>query len=148
MKKGCLFSILSVLALGLWSTPPDPIKFFNTATQKTIVGEVTAIIQEETEAQHPFVVITLKEKKSALTYRVEVAPQWFFEMDLMAGSLVEINGSVVSTDDTPTLLASAITFQGERFVFRDPNGFPLWRGRGSDRANPSGKGNRRRRGKG
>ncbi len=126
----------------------DAIKFYNTATQKTLVGIVEEIGQEETADHAPFIILTLREKESALAYRVEVSPQWFFEMDLMAGSLVEVKGSDVSRDDRHILMAAAITYRGEKFLFRDAYGFPLWRGRGGDPQKQSGKGTRYRRGKG
>jgi hypothetical protein len=126
----------------------DAIKFYNTATQKTLVGTVEEIGQEETADHAPFIILTLREKESALAYRVEVSPRWFFEMDLMAGSLVEVKGSDVSRDDRRILIAAAITYRGEKFLFRDTHGFPLWRGRGKDRQKQSGQGTRYRRGKG
>ncbi len=104
------------------------IKFYNLASVKTVKGQVIAISQENESAQAPFIVITLKEQFNGRIYRVEVSPEWFFRIDLMQGSSVEITGSDISSNDRLILIAGTIKFQGEQYEFRDAKGFPLWRG--------------------
>lgn len=141
----CFFAFTA----GMASQAVEPIKYFNMASVKTIRGKVIEIIQEDSKQQHPFVVISLLEKNSETRYRVEVSPEWFFRIDLMTGSQVEINGSDISNEKEHIMMAASITFQGERYQFRDRYGFPLWRGQKEMRkGSEQGKGMKYRRGKG
>ncbi len=73
-----------------------------------------------------------------------MSPSWYFSLNLLKGSQVEVTGSVAEPSKTinqtaqrevepgkePVLvIARSIVFQGEIFHLRDNNGFPLWRGK-------------------
>ncbi len=117
------------------------LKYYRVDRVKTVKGEITAVKNEPCYDKKNFIVIYLKEKKSGNVYRIEVSPQWFFSMDLMTGSRIEVTGSYSQKGNMNLIMTRSITFQGEHFRFRDKSGFPLWRGKLK-------RGNRGRGGKG
>jgi hypothetical protein len=123
-----------------------PIRYYRVDSVKTVKGEIVEIKSETGHNKGNFTVIYLKEKKSGEIYKVEVSPEWFFNMDLMEGSYIEITGSCTLEDGTNLVMTRSIAFQGELYEFRDKYGFPLWRGKGKH-ANRGAKGNMRRRGR-
>ncbi len=142
---GIFLSLLLSIKVGIFAQ--EPIKYYRVDSVKTIKGEVINITSEKSYHKRDFTVIYLKEKKSGEIYRVEVSPEWFFNMDLMKGSKIEVTGSYcLMEDDKHLLMTRSITFQGEIYQFRDKYGFPLWRGKGKY-MKPGGKGGMRRRGR-
>jgi hypothetical protein len=146
MKTFVIFlTLLLSIKVGIFAQ--EPIKYYRVDSVKTIKGEVINITSEKSYHKRDFTVIYLKEKKSGEIYRVEVSPEWFFNMDLMKGSKIEVTGSHCRMeDDTHLLMTRSITFQGEIYQFRDKYGFPLWRGKGKY-MKPGDKGGMRRRGR-
>ncbi len=143
-----VFLLLPLVGLPLFGMQrQEPIKYFNMATVRTIQGEVIEIRQEEIGHQNPFVVIVVREKKSGVPYRIEVSPDWFFQIDLLSGNQVEVNGSDLSTDTEHLMMAASIIFQGEHYLFRDQYGFPLWRGPKGIQGKNKARGRQYRRGK-
>jgi hypothetical protein len=112
------------------------LKYYRIDTVKTVKGEIAAVKNEPCYNKKNFIVIYLKEKESGETYRVEVSPQWYFSMDLMIGSRIEVTGSFSQANGINQIMTRSIMFQGELFRFRDKSGFPLWRkkGMGQDRS--------------
>lgn len=144
MKKTVLF--LCVLLLSIAGIrAQEQIKYYRVDNVKTIAGEIVDIKSEKSFHTSDFTVIYLKEKKSGEIYKVEVSPVWFFNMDLMKGSKIEITGSLFPGNETHLVMTRSIAFQGEIVHFRDKNGFPLWRGKRGQR-DRGGRGKRRRRG--
>ena len=142
MKTFVIFlSILLVLKVGIFAQ--RQIKYYRVDSIKTIKGEIVDITSEKSYHKRDFTVIYLKEKKSGEIYRVEVSPKWYFNMDLMKGSEIEVTGSYCRMDDKHLLMTCSITFQGELHQFRDKYGFPLWRGQ-RKYMSPRGKGRMRR----
>ena len=141
---GIFLSILLFIKVGIFAQ--EQIKYYRVNTVITIKGEIINITSEKSYHRSVFTVIYLKEKKSGDIYRVEVSPEWFFHMDLMKGSTIEVTGSLCRMkDDKHLLMTRSITFQGEVHQFRDKYGFPLWRGK-RKYMRPGGKGRMRRRG--
>ncbi len=128
------------------SSVEDAIKYYRVDTVKTINGKIESIANEKSYHKHDFVVIYLKEKKSGEKYRVEVAPRWYFDVDLMVGSMIEVTGSDCGATGPHVLMTRSITFQGEHYLFRDDMGFPLWRGGKKHGGQGSGSRQQRRRG--
>lgn len=125
------------------------INYYRIDKVQTLRGEITAVKTEKCYKQNDYTVIYLKEKKTGDSYRVEVAPQWFFAMDLVKGCRVEITGSVSKTADVKQVMTRSIMFQGEKVHFRDKHGFPLWRGKkrkGNRKFPGKRRGERRKRG--
>lgn len=131
-------------------TQPKPkgksIVYYRVDKVITIRGKVTKITSEKSYHKKEFTVIYLEDKKSGKTFRVDVSPQWFFKMDIMTGSFVEVTGSYSRTGGVHMMLTRSITYGGEHYEFRDKMGFPLWRGRRKGGDQP-GKGRQRQRGR-
>jgi len=152
-----LVSVLIILCLPLFGSAVQADKleterssashvdYYRIDTVRTIYGEIMDIRTEKSFKKKDFTVLYVKEKKTDKLYRVEVSPQWFFDLDLMVGSRLEISGSVKPGGDLNRMMTRSITYQGDVFHFRDGNGFPLWRGRGRFKER-SGGGKRHQRG--
>jgi len=149
MKKIVItLSILFLLVVTVFAE--QQVKYFQVDKIKTIRGEITDIKTEKSYHRNDFIVIYLKvkEKTGEEIYRVEVSPEWFFAMDLMKGSKIEVTGSYCTIDGQSLMMTQAITFQGEMYEFRDKYGFPLWRGKGKYmKPGNQGQGKQKRRGR-
>lgn len=151
MKQRTFLFILSVfLFLGTAATPVysqnNAIKYYRLDKVKTITGEIQEIKSEKRYQGRDFIIIYLKEKKTGDVYRVEVSPEWFFHLDLMQGSLIEVTGSYSKMGENHIIMTQSIAYQGEIHQFRDKHGFPLWRGK-RKQGKGRGKGQMRRRGR-
>ena len=120
-------------------------KYYRVDRVNTFKGEILEIKKEESYRGNHFTVIYLKEKKNGVVYRVEVSPDWFYNLELMKGSAIEVTGSNTKTQNQNLIIARSITFQGESFYFRDKYGFPLWQGKRKQRRQ-GGQGRMRRKG--
>jgi hypothetical protein len=149
MKKIVItLNILFLLIVNVFAE--QQVKYFRVDTIKTIRGEITDIKTEKSYHRNDFIVIYLKvnEKNGEEIYRVEVSPGWFFAMDLMKGSKIEVTGSYCTSDGQSLMMTQSITFQGEMYEFRDKYGFPLWRGKGKYmKQGNRGQGKRKQRGR-
>lgn len=138
MKGKAIFLILSLLlSLSFLSAQAKEapnkgkkeLRYYRIDTVKTISGHITAVKSERSFHKKEFTVLYIKEKKNGKIYRVEVAPQWFFDLDLVTGSRIEVQGSFSRTGGMNQIMTRSITFQGEQHQFRDSSGFPMWRGK-------------------
>jgi hypothetical protein len=120
-------------------------KYYRVDQVITIKGEIKEIKKEECYRSNNFMVIYLEEKKSGRVYRVEVSPDWFYNVDLMKGGSIEITGSYTKTKEQNLVIARSISFQGELYRFRDKHGFPLWQGKRRQMRH-GGKGRQKRKG--
>lgn len=131
MKKTiALFCLLLLAAAGLY--PQDTgrrFKYYRVDRVITVKGDIEEIKKEPCYRSNNFMVVYIQEKKSDRRYRVELSPDWFYNVDLMKGSVIEVTGSYTKTKEENLILAGSITFQGEIYRFRDKNGFPLWQGK-------------------
>jgi hypothetical protein len=128
-----ILSLMLIATTPLLSQQKKYLKYYRVDKVKTITGKITAVKTEQSYHSKEFTVIYLKEKKSGESYRVEVSPQWFYSLDLMIGSRIQVTGSFTMNDGINMIMTRSITFQGERFQFRDKMGFPMWRGQGKYR---------------
>lgn len=149
MKRAVMtLNILFLLTVTVFAE--QQLKYFQVDKIKTIRGEVTDIKTEKSYHRNDFIVIYLKVKGKTgeEIYRVEISPEWFFAMDLMKGSKIEVTGSYCTINDQSLIMTQTITFLGEKYEFRDKYGFPLWRGKGKYmKQGYRGKGKRKRRGR-
>jgi len=148
MKKIAITLIIIFLLIVTVFAEPQ-VKYFQVDTIKTIKGKITDIKTEKNYQRNDFIVIYLKvkEKTGEEIYRVEVSPGWFFAMDLMKGSKIEVTGSYCASDGQSLMMTQSITFQGEMYEFRDKYGFPLWREKGKYmKPGNQGQGKQKRRG--
>jgi len=123
-------TLLFLLIIIVQSVMPsdDRIKYFRMDKIVSVTGEIMAIRTEDRYRKNKFIVIEIKETQSGEIYDIEVAPLWFYKVDIVTGSIIEVNGSLNQIDKKRIVLTQSIIFQGEVFNFRDKFGFPLWRG--------------------
>ncbi|MCP4214572.1 MAG: hypothetical protein GY765_07940, partial [bacterium] len=108
---------------------------------------IVSVKTEKLASAKKYAVIYLKEKTSGEIYRVEVSPRWYFHLDLIMGSRIEVTGSFSKSGSTRVIMTRTITSRGKRYHFRDKHGFPMWRGtRKQKRRVKRGRGNGIRRG--
>lgn len=90
---------------------------------------------EEIETFTPFqgmnygIHIILKTEKESIS--VHLGPSWFIEKldeKIEVGDIVEIKGSRVTINNTPTIIAAEVKKGQLLLKLRDENGFPLWAG--------------------
>ena len=93
-----------------------------------ITGKITKIKEENSYEKNKFIVMELKDMKNGEQYDAEVSPLWFYKVDIVEGSLIELRGSLNNINNKKIVLTQPIIFAGEIFNFRDKFGFPLWRG--------------------
>ncbi|MEN8154609.1 MAG: hypothetical protein ABFR75_11370 [Acidobacteriota bacterium] len=103
-------------------------KYFRVDRVISVTGEISKIKTEKSYHKRSFIVFDLIEKKEKKIYKIEVSPQWFYDLDLVEGNLIEVKGSLIKSGKDITLMAQSLTFEGKIVNFRDRNGFPLWRG--------------------
>jgi len=75
----------------------------------------------------------------AETLAVHLGPAWYVDrqpVKIAAGDRIEVDGSRVTIDGTPVLIAARVTKGGETLVLRDDRGVPAWRGRRSGGGRP------------
>jgi len=144
--SGLLLVSLLLHGQEIQKRPPPVLRYFNLDSLVTLKGTVDDLRQETRGEGQNFAVLVLKTSDRGLV-AVELAPTWFFQVDLFAGARVEVTGSLLNEEGRFWLLASSLTFQGERVGLRDDLGFPLWRG-GKGRGGPPGGLERRGRGRG
>lgn len=148
MKKIMILFCLILLA-GAIIYPQDRsmrFKYYRVDQVKTVRGEIAEIKKEACYRSNNFMIIYLEDKKNNIVYRVEVSPDWFYKLELMKGSSIEVTGSYSKAQEVNLIIARSITFGGEIYYFRDKYGFPLWQGKGKNRRH-GGRGRMRRKGR-
>jgi len=136
MKKAIVSSCLLLLAAAAIFSQDAArrFKYYRLDQVMTLKGEITEIKNEECYRNNNFMVIYVKRPAAAADdaaalYRVELAPDWYYNVELMKGSSIEVTGSYTKTKEENLIIARSIIFQGELYRFRDKNGFPLWQGK-------------------
>lgn len=114
--------------------------FYDPSRPITFAGRVTAFTTEPMyTGRTPFVVLTVE--SAGRSIRVELAPRWFFQMDLAIGMRVRVTGATaVAAAGGEWVIARELLVQGQRFELRDAHGFPLWSQRGAGRGGESRRG--------
>ncbi len=121
-------------------------KYFRVDRIVSVTGKILKIRTEKSYHKRIFIILDLLEKKERKVYKIEVSPQWFYNLDLIEGNIIKVTGSLIKSKKRIILMAQSIIFEGEIFNFRDRNGFPLWRGDRRDKGMMM-KGERKRKGK-
>jgi len=140
-----IFTLISPVFL--YSEPKEAIKYFRLDTIIKITGEITDIKDEECYTGENFKVLYLKEQNSERQYKVEVSPNWFYELKLKKGKTVEVTGSYFLQGDDHIIMTQTIEYEKKSYRFRDDFGFPLWRGKGKMKGRGGGFGKGRRGGR-
>lgn len=115
---------------GGWGLNSNYQKIYNLNTVETLSGKVETI-----ETITPFqgmnygIHIILKTEKETIS--VHLGPNWFIEKldeKIEVGDILEIKGSRVTINNTPTIIAAEVKKGHLVLKLRDENGFPLWAG--------------------
>lgn len=133
MARAIRFSGGLLLTLALSLAAQGGYHYYDPARQLTLSGKVTAIATEPMyQGGSPFLILTVATEQGPV--RVEVAPRWFFQLELAAGMTVRVTGSPAGDDATGSwVIARELVTMGRRIELRDPQGFPLWRRQGARR---------------
>lgn len=123
---------VAFLAAGMATCAADnSFHYFDPDRQVTFSGRLAAFrIEPMYAGRTPFIILTVESEER--TMRVEVAPRWFFRLDLAVGMQVRVTGSGIDRPDAPAwIIARELVIQGQRYELRDAHGFPLWSRRGA-----------------
>lgn len=96
-----LASLILLLSGSLSAYPPESIKYFRVDKVVTVTGEITDIKSEKSYHKNNFIMVYLKEKKTGQSYKIEVSPDWFFNLDLMKGQRIQVTGSINTVKNAP-----------------------------------------------
>lgn len=144
-------TIITILVLAVLTSfllpEKDHLKYFRMDKIVSVTGKILRIRMEDRYRKNRFIVLELKEKKTEKVFDVEVSPLWFYQVDVVEGSIVSVKGSLNHLDKKDVILAQSLTFSGEIFSFRDKFGFPLWRGGKHGMGKNKWKGEMRQKGK-
>lgn len=133
MKIKIIFLVTLIIFSSVYFFPETTsentgFKYFRVDRIESVTGEILKIRTEKSYRKRIFIILDLREKKEMKIYKIEVSPQWFYNLDLIEGNIIKVTGSLKRSEKEIFLMAQSITFEGEIFNFRDRNGFPLWRG--------------------
>lgn len=128
MKK-VLLIFLFILICVMPGISKQDIKYYRLNNVINLKGKILDIKAEKSYRRHKFINIYLQGEQKKVIYKVELSPDWFYDMKLKKGSRVEITGSLNRSGKKDLIIARKVIFQKKIFYFRDKDGFPLWRGK-------------------
>lgn len=115
---------------GGWGAGTPYGRLYDQKTMETIAGEVVGV---ETitplKGMSSGVHVMLKTGKEKIS--VHLGPAWFLErqdIKIVPGDQVEIQGSRISFQGKPAMIAAELRKGDEILKLRDENGFPVWSG--------------------
>jgi hypothetical protein len=97
------------------------------ATVRCDVVSVDTLVPKK--GMSPGVHLTVKTAQETLS--VHLGPEWYIsgqDIKIAPGDVVEIEGSRVTFDGKPAIIAAQITKGADVLVLRDAEGFPAWAG--------------------
>jgi hypothetical protein len=110
--------------------PPDEPLPWQALADARIVIEFEPLALQQLSA-HALATMVIGGCAALVLLAVHLGPSFFVDqqsLKLANGDRVEVKGSRILLDGTPTLIAQEITRGDESMVLRDANGFPLWAG--------------------
>jgi hypothetical protein len=134
-------SLLSlVLATSTWAQSGPgkggaPSGLYNPDTVVTVSGMVIAKTPPSTKGLPQLVYLTLKTEAGKIT--VFLGPDLYVDklpVQIKNLDKIQVTGSRISWEGKPVILASEIKRGDQILKLREPNGMPVWSGRG--KANP------------
>jgi len=149
MKKiGTIVTVIGVLSLLIaaagWAQPGMGAgggqgrgmgaynRMYNPKTVETLSGEVVSVEKFTPGRRMSYGVhLTLKTEKE--TIPVHLGPSWYMEkqgITFAPGEKVEVNGSRISYQGQPTVIAAEVKKGGQVLKLRDAAGVPVWAGQG------------------
>jgi hypothetical protein len=115
---------------GGWGSGTPYGRMYNPGTLETISGEVVTVDKIMPEKNMSYGVhIVLKTE--AETIPVHLGPVWYIEnqdVKIEATDKVEIQGSRITFEGKPAIIAKEVKKGDEVLMLRDENGFPVWSG--------------------
>ncbi|MHC4270186.1 MAG: DNA-binding protein [Planctomycetota bacterium] len=115
---------------GGWGPKAPYGEIYNTKTIETISGEVISV-DKITPSKEMSYGTHLMVKTDKETISVHLGPAWYIENQdttIEPEDKIEINGSRITFDDKPAIIAAEVKKGDEALVLRDKNGFPVWSG--------------------
>ncbi len=151
MQKLGMITLVGLIALilvsGVWAQPGrgtgggqgygwgagDPYsRLYDPKTVETLSGEVMSLEKFTPGKRISYGVhFTLKTDKE--TIPVHLGPSWYVEkqaVTITPGDKVEVNGSRITYEGKPTIIAAEVKKDGQALKLRDANGVPAWAGQG------------------
>lgn len=131
MRQKFIFSIMLILTLSLdLAFSQESQHFYDVDKEMKIEGTIQKIVMEPRyKNTSPFLIVFLDEKKSRISYKVELSPKRFFDYDLHKGENLTVTGSFYQTGvNNLNIIAREVRLRGETLFLRDKHGFPNWRG--------------------
>ena len=116
---------------GGWGSNTNYNRLYNTATVIEIKGnieKVEKIIPEK--GMSTGIHLTMKTAKNELL-SVHLGPNWFLDnqdVHFIVGDAITVNGSKVSYENKPAIIAKTIEKGDYILELRDDKGFPKWNG--------------------
>jgi hypothetical protein len=128
-----------VLAGGAWGqTGPGEVKgggpsgLYNPQTVVTVAGIVVSMSRPAVQQGLPYLVyLTLRTEEGKVT--VFLGPNLYVDqLPVKINSLdqIQVTGSKVMWEGKPVILAAEVKMGDQVLKLRDPNGVPVWSGRG------------------
>ena len=133
-------SILTLLGTGLsWGqTGPrkgqggGPSNLYDPQTVTTITGVVVSLTPPQAEAGLPYLAyLTLQTEKEKI--KVFLGPSLYIDklpVKIKVLDKIQVTGSKVTWEGKPVILAAEVKKADQVLKLREPNGTPIWSGRG------------------
>jgi hypothetical protein len=146
-KTGILIAVISILGLllvtdsfaqrgmkwkgsGGWGMGTPYGKMYDPKTVETISGEVVSVDKIiPMKGMSYGVHLTVKTNKETIS--VHLGPGWYIEsqdVKIMPKDKVEVEGSRITFEEKPVIIASEVRKGNQVLKLRDENGFPAWSG--------------------
>ncbi len=113
-----------------WGAGDPYSRLYNPKTVETLSGEVVSLEKFTPEKRMSYGVhFNLKTDQE--TIPVHLGPSWYVEkqaVTVASGDKVEVNGSRITYEGKPAIIAAEVKKGGQVLKLRDANGVPAWAG--------------------
>lgn len=103
---------------------------YNPQTVETVSG-VVATVDRVSPAEGSSYGVHLTLKTDTETISVHLGPAWHIErqeIKIAAGDQIEVQGSRITHEGKPAIIAAVVTKGNQQLRLRNANGIPLWSG--------------------
>jgi hypothetical protein len=114
-----------------WGPHTNYHRMYDPDTIENISGKVIAIDRITPITGMGYGVHLMVETDQEETLSVHLGPAWYVEnqdVEIEPNDELEIKGSRVMFDDTPTIIAAEVKKGDDILILRDEKGFPAWSG--------------------
>jgi hypothetical protein len=115
---------------GGWGPGTAYTRLYNPQTVETISGEVVSV-DRITPMKGMYYGVHLTVKTDKETIAVHLGPAWYIEnqdVKILPKDKIEVQGSRITYEGKPTIIAATVTKGDEVMALRDASGFPAWSG--------------------